>query len=222
MTIKMMIFGRRRPGLTLQESRTHMKDVHGRLVLDYIALHPEKAPRRYVQNHAFDGIYPGSEGQPKVFAAGLDFVTEVSCPDLATLKASRETPYYIEKLLPDEPLMVDAPNVVGVPTTEEIVKPLAGDKVASIKVFLVWHGAAPGVSAVSETIAHIQPAPAGHTRNTPAVPSPIPGVDEFWFVNEAEAQAFAALCRDALLRSAEAGAGSFTLTIAREYVLNAG
>lgn len=222
MTIKMMIFGRRRPGLTLQESRKHLKDVHGKLVLDYIALDPENAPRRYVQNHAFDGIYPGSEGQPKAFVTGLDFVTEVSFPDLATLKVSRETPYYIEKLLPDEPLMVDAANVVGVPTTEEVVKPFPADQSASIKVFLVWHGAAPGVSAISETIANIQSAPVGYTRNTPAVPSAMPGIDEFWFSSEVDAQAFASACRDALLRSAETGSGSFTLTIAREHVLNAG
>jgi hypothetical protein len=44
MSVLLMILGRRRPGQTLADHRQHMRAVHGRLVLEYIAEAPELAP----------------------------------------------------------------------------------------------------------------------------------------------------------------------------------
>ncbi|MBD8893304.1 EthD domain-containing protein [Roseibium litorale] len=222
MTIKLMVFGRRRLGQTLSEHRAHMKDVHGQLVLKYIAEDPEHAPRRYVQNHAFDGVYWGQPGHPAAFAAGLDFVTEVWFPDLAALKSSRETAFYFEHLQPDEPQMVDDPTVVGVPFTEEVVHAPATAGQDRVKVFLVWHGDVPAPAVLTGLTGSAGEQPLGHTRSTPAVPSPVQAVDQFWFRGETEALAFAQTCRDAVLSQLPADTQTFTITIAREYVLHAG
>lgn len=221
MTIKVMMLGRRRPGQTLAENRSHMKDVHGRLVLDYMAADADNAPRRYVQNHAFDGIYAGGKGQVKVFALGLDFVTEVWFPDLPTLKASRETQFYLERLQPDEPRMVDTATVIGLPVMEEIiVAPASRDHL--IKVFLTWHGTKPTVAALADALGASLDGVLGQCRNTPAVPAQIEAIDEFWWPGEAEGIAFAEACRDAIHARLPNEHANFTLTIAREFVLHAG
>jgi EthD domain len=221
MTIKLMMLGRRRPGQTLSEHRAHMQDVHGRLVLDYIAADPDNAPRRYVQNHAFDGIYAGGEGQVKAFALGFDFVTEVWFPDLASLKASRETQFYLERLQPDESQMVDTATVIGLPVAEEIIAAPASSG-PFIKVFLSWNGTKPAWTALAEALGPALECVLGQCRNTPVVPAPVEAIDEFWWPGEAEGIAFAKACRDAIHARLPAEHGSFTLTIAREFVLHAG
>lgn len=222
MTIKTMIFGRRRPGLTLAEHRAHMKDIHGALVLDYIRLHPDQAPRRYVQNHAFDGVYPGSDTRVGVFTLGLDFVTEVWFPDLATAKASRETPFYIEHLRPDEPQMVDDSTVFGLPVTEDVIRTPGEPHEGRTKVFVVWHGAPPFALDTSDTVAAIFASAPAHCRNLPVFPSPVHAVDVFFLADEAAAVAFAQSVRQAIGDEAPSGTADVTITVAREYVLHAG
>ncbi|MUO78712.1 hypothetical protein GOZ78_06110 [Agrobacterium vitis] len=220
MTIKLMICGRRRLGQTLTEHRAHMKDHHGKLVLDYIALDPVKAPQRYVQNHAFDGVYFGGTPQVKALSIGLDFVTEVWAQDLAGLKASRETPFYLQYLQPDEPEMVDDATLIGTPCSEEIIIPVQSRE-GAVKVFLAWFGEKPHASAVTDVINTVSHGLLGYCRNTPLFPGPVTAIDEYWLPNEAAGVAFATACRDAIsgLRLGDTG---FSLTIAREYVLHAG
>jgi hypothetical protein len=221
MSVKTMIFGRRRLGLTLAEQRSHMKDIHGQLVLDYIRLHPEQAPRRYVQNHAFDGIYPGSETRTGVFTLGLDFVTEVWFPDLATAKASRETPFYFEHLQPDEPLMVDEGTVFGLPVTETVIREPAKVDGGRFKAFVVWHGAPPSAEA-SEAVKSLFTSGLGHCRNLPVFPAPVHAIDTFFFAHEAAALQFSQSVRDALASELPSGGADVTITVAREHIVHAG
>ncbi|OLP44995.1 EthD domain-containing protein [Rhizobium oryziradicis] len=216
MTIKTLICGRRRLGQTLREHRTHMKDHHGKLVRDYIAREPSQAPRRYVQNHAFDGIYFGGDALPKAFSYGLDFVTEVWFPDMAAAKSSRETPFYLEHLQPDEPRMVDETSVVGLPVTENIILP-PDMRAKAVKVFLFWFNKAPD----AQRLADIGHGIIGHCRNLPLSAGPVEAIDEFWLPDEATGLAFAQACREA----AQAGLASDTrycLAVAHEHVLHAG
>ena len=215
--IKMMICGRRRKDLTLAEHREHMKDIHGRLVLDYIAAFPDQAPRRYVQNHTFDGIYPGGASMPPAFAMGLDFVTEVWAPDLASLKASRETEFYNTHLKPDEQLMVDTDTVFGMPCAEEICIPVQEGGTA-FKVFLAWHGTAPDDEGLATAVAKCRHQLLGHFRNTALVPVPVQVIEEFWLASEEDAIDLAQTCRDVIRPQT----GTFTLTVAREFILHAG
>ncbi|MCM2292680.1 EthD domain-containing protein [Allorhizobium sp. BGMRC 0089] len=213
--VKMMIFGRRRLGQTLGEHRSHMKDRHGAMVLDYIGREPEQAPRRYVQNHAFDGLYFGGD-LPKAFAYGLDFVTEVSFPDLAAAKSSLETPFYLEKLEPDEPQMVDETSVVKVPVNEDMIVPPQA-QAGLMKLFLIWFSGRPGAA--------ILPQAAGSTllglcHNSAMFPGPLQAIDEAWFGDEASALAAAAACREIIDQTA--AAGRYCIALAREFVLHAG
>jgi hypothetical protein len=221
MTIKTMIFGRRRLGQTLAEHRSHMKDIHGQMVLDYIRLHPDQAPRRYVQNHAFDGIYPGSDARLGLFSLGLDFVTEVWFPDLAAAKASRETPFYIEHLQPDEPLMVDDSTVLALPVTEEVIREPAKGETDGFKAFVVWHGAPPPADA-GEALQPIYAAALGHCRNRPIFPAQVHAIDVFFFADEAAALQFSQSLRDALVGEMPSGGTDMTVTLARQHVVFAG
>ncbi|KAA3518465.1 hypothetical protein GOZ90_04095 [Agrobacterium vitis] len=220
MTVKLLICGRRRLGQTLAEHRAHMKDHHGKLVLDYIADDPVKAPKRYVQNHAFDGVYFGGEPQAKALSLGVDFVTEVWAEDLADLKASRETPFYLQHLKPDEPEMVDDATLIGTPCSEEPIIPVKPTE-GRVKVFLAWFGEKPHANAVLDVVDTASHGLLGYCRNTPLFPGPIGAIDEHWLPDEAAGIAFAKACRSAIneLRPGDTG---FSLTIAREYVLHAG
>jgi hypothetical protein len=197
-----------------------MKDHHGGLVLDYIAREPLRAPRRYVQNHVFDGIYFGGEGQPTALSLGLDFVTELWFPDLAAAKASRETPFYLEKLMPDEPKMVDHTSVLAFPVTEEWVLP-PNLQDGTVKVFLFWLESARKPMDPDEPTHGADFGPFGHCRNLPLVLGPVAAVDEFWLPDEGRALGFAQACRDAV-RAPGSSDQDFCLAIAREYVLHAG
>lgn len=222
MSFKILMAGRRKRGQTLAEHRHHMKEVHGKLVLDYIAAEPEKAPRRYVQNHVFDGIFPGGEGQAEPFALGLDFVTEIWAPDIATLKAGRETDHYRTHLLPDEPNMVDPERVVGIPVHEEITHAPEHPAAGRVKVFLFWHADAPVIAALTEALGDSTSALLGHSRCVPAVPSPVKAIDIFLLADETAAIGFAQACHEAIRHHLTAGQGNISIAIAREYVLNAG
>ena len=221
MTVKLIICGRRRPGQTLAEHRAHMKDRHGKLVLDYVAQQPSQAPRRYIQNHAFDGVYFDGEELPKAFATGLDFVTEVYFPDLAAVKSSRETPFYLEKLQPDEPEMVDGATVVGIPAAEQLVMP-PEPRDGAVKVFVAWFSKMPGAGVFPVATDPAALGLLGYCRNTPLFPGPLVAIDEYWLADDAAGVAFAHHCRDAILGPVRSDAPSFCITIAREYVLHAG
>ncbi|WP_137155566.1 EthD domain-containing protein [Rhizobium sp. FKL33] len=220
MTIKLMMFGRRSPGQTLVEHRRHMKDVHGRIVLDYIAADPQNAPRKYVQNHGLDAVFAGDDAAPAALRLGLDFVTQIWFEDLGSLKASRETAFYNERLRPDEPRFVDNANVIGQPFSEERVREPASAS-TDVKVFVVRPAGQPAVD-VAERLAASDVAYSGHCRNTAVTPGPIAAVDEFWTDGEDEARRLLDHCRAALNAHATEAERSAAFLIAREYRLFAG
>jgi hypothetical protein len=91
-----------------------MRDVYGPMVY---APPPDAGPmrRRYAQNPAFDddGALPPS------WRAKGDFVTEVGFDNFPHLCAATSTPYYLNKLRPDETNFVDPSSVRAVPTRED-------------------------------------------------------------------------------------------------------
>lgn len=222
MSIKVMMIGRRRTGQTLSEHRTHIKEVHGKLVVDYIGADPVHAPRRYVQNHIFDGIYPGGEGLPDSFKFGLDFVTELTFPDLKSLKISRETPFYLTHLKPDEPRMADTDNVLAVPVTEETFKVRSETSTHYVKVFVFWHDEAPALADLASALGGTWETVAGCSRSTPVTAAPATAIDSFWLGDEASAIDSAVACRNAIDRQLAQKNARFSIAVAREYVLHAG
>jgi EthD domain len=215
MTIKLMICGRRRAGQTRRDHQKHMKEVHGPLVLNNIATDPDNAPRVYVQNHAIDTTFTQGEPSPLAFTLGFDFVTEVWFPDMASAKASRETDYYRETLMPDEPKMVDTANVLGLPYTEtEIQSATTTDNV--IKLFIVM---AKDAVVPAETIAAARaslPETLGYSRNVALVPGPIGAIDVFRFADLEAAYTFADAYQQHV--AAPAGAQQAAMVIAKEFL----
>lgn len=222
MTVKMMICGRRRAGQTLSGHRHHMRNVHGKLVLDYIAAQPENAPHRYVQNHAVDCAFTSADPSENPFGLGFDFVTELWFPDIAAAKASRETPYYLEHLMPDEPRMVDTRRAIALPYAETPIKaPPQGH--GAIKLFVVMgKDAVVPLEAVEEARADLSAA-LGHSRNLALVPGSIGAIDEFWLPDEEAAYRLEEASRKIILGSiGHDRAAAVAVVIAREFVLYAG
>lgn len=230
MSVKLIICGRRRAGQTLADHRHHMKFVHGRLVLDYIAADPENAPRRYVQNHVFDSTRAEGDPAASTLALGIDFVTEVSFPSPEAARASRETTFYYDRLQPDEASMVDVDRVLGGPFREAEAAG-AVDPAANIKVFALLGPAPNGDrealrTALAAASARIAPPAIRRSRNIALAPTPIDVVESFWFADQAAAQAFAASyfsqVIEPLRRDGLASPAMSAVALATEYVIHAG
>ncbi len=107
--IKLVIVGRCARDKTREAAHRHMRDVHGPMVY---APPPDAGP---TPNPAFDddGALPPS------WRANGDFVTEVGFDDFPHLSAATSTPYYLNKLRPNETNFVDPSSVRAVPTRED-------------------------------------------------------------------------------------------------------
>lgn len=222
MTVKMMICGRRRAGQTLRNHRDHMKNVHGDLVLDYIAAYPGDAPRRYVQNHAVDCAFTSADPSENPFGLGFDFVTELWFADIATAKASRETAYYFEHLMPDEPHMVDTRRVMALPYAETRIKAPPSDHPATKLFVIMGKNAVVPLLAVENARENL-PEVLGHSRNLALVPGPVGAIEEFWLANEDAAHRLEEDYRKILLSALGTGwAREVAVVIAREFVLYPG
>lgn len=238
--LKLMITGRRKPGTTLAEHRQHIRQVHGELVLAYIAADPANAPRRYAQNAVFDGSYRSTTPGTDPFSLNRDFVTEVWFPDFAALQRSVKTPFYLQKLKGDEDNFVDQPNVVATPMREREVLARGPTPASGCKLFVMVQRA-PGVDAAAFTAAWTQTAASfnaltaaarvtRYVQNEPAVPPGVPtllaGIDEFWLEDEADAQAlqgqFQAWIRTALVAKGLVADTGYSVLLAREQLLYAG
>lgn len=230
MSVKLIICGRRRADQTLAAHRHHMKNVHGALVVEYIATDPENAPRRYVQNHVFDSTRADGDPATSMLALGIDFVTEVSVPSLAAAQTSRETRFYLERLRPDEARMVDVARVLGGPF-RAVETAGAAEPGATIKVFALV-GPAPDAdrdalrSALAEASAKISSPAVRRCRDIALAPTPIDVVESFWFADAAAAQAFAttyfAEVIEPLRRQGLASPAMSIVALATEHVLHAG
>lgn len=238
--LKMLIIGRRKPGMTLVEHRQHIRNVHGALVLRYIAAEPASAPRRYVQNAVFDGSYRSTSPASDPLALNRDFVTQVWFPDLATLQNSVKTPFYLDNLKGDESNFVDQSTVVLMPSREREVVARRPVAAGAYKLFVLLQRA-PGVEGAAFNAAWRQtadslkafPSAAKITRHVqnesalpPGAPSALTGVDEFWMDSEASAQAllseYLAWGRSALVAKGLVTEGGYSALLATELVLHAG
>jgi hypothetical protein len=233
LNLKLMIIGRRKPGTTLAEHRHHIRQVHGELVLRYIATDPANAPQRYVQHAVFDGTAspaparsadPGSPGSADPFALGRDFVTQVWAADFAALARGRETAFYREHLQGDEDRFVDQASVVFLPVRERELPARAGlhpvPPAGAVKLFGLLRcadGADPAAFArawaEAASALHRLPAAAAvlqHTQNDVLARSgaatPLHGIDEFWLADEAAARALLLAWRQTV-HAALAGSG---------------
>ncbi len=233
----MMIFGRRRGGMTQRELHAYMTDVHGAMVMRYIHSQPDMAPRRYEQNLVFDSAcrVPGQGSDP--FALNRDFVTQVGFDNPAQASASLNTPFYREQLQPDEDRFVDQASVVKIPVVEREWKPATASGKHSVKLFLLLKRAPSVTHAefMTTSDAVMQSLCAGDAlaasrwvRNEamqrPGQEAPVDVIHELWWASEAAARAGAASLMAVAQTdlSASIEPGSNCLLLAHERVMFAG
>ncbi|MEO5797311.1 MAG: EthD domain-containing protein [Rhodoferax sp.] len=238
--LKLMILGRRRPGTSMVEHRQHIRNVHGEMVLRYIATDPQNAPRRYVQNAVFDGQYRSSAPGSDPFALNRDFVTQIWFPDFGALGRSLQTPFYLQNLKGDEDNFVDQSTVVPLTVRErEVVAqraPLAG----ACKLFFciqrapdadpeafraAWQQGAAALQAwpvAAKLRRYVQ----NDAMAKPGTTAPLDGIDEFWLDDEAAARSlwtqWQTWVRDTLVAKGLATASGHFGLLATEAVLYAG
>jgi len=120
--VKMVIFFKRAPGMTIDAFQRHWREAHARLI--------EKLPglRRYVQNHTLAEAY--RKGEP-----AFDAVAEASFDDTQAMKALVGTAEYAA-VSADEANFIDAASLGSIITEEHLVKDgsAAGDAVKSINL----------------------------------------------------------------------------------------
>jgi len=242
--MKMMIVGRRRGGMTLRELHAYMADVHGPMVVRYIEAQPELAPRRYAQNHVFDGACRvprgtgGAGDAPDPFALNRDFVTQVWFDNPAQAGASLATPFYREQLLPDEDRFVDQASVVKIPVIEHELRSGAGAPAdGCVKLFLflkrvasVTHDDFIAASdGVADSLRADDTLGAGRwVRNEalqrPDQNAPVDVIHELWFADEPAARLAGAKWLAAVQTTLAASIepGSTCLLLAHEHVMFAG
>ena len=118
--VKIVIFFKRKPGMTVEAFQRHWRGSHARLV--------EKLPglRRYVQNLMQAETY--AKGEP-----AFDAVAESSFDDTKAMKALVGTAEYLA-VTADEANFIDAASLGSIITEEHLVKDdgAAGDAVKSI------------------------------------------------------------------------------------------
>ena len=226
---KLMITGRRRAGQTRRDHRRHMKDVHGALVLQNIAVDPGFAPHRYVQNHVFDSTFGPP---PSPLSLSRDFVTEIWFPNPDVAKGARESAFYLENLKDDEGAMVDRSSVIGLPCVEELVSLPHSSPAGPVKVFALvarYEVAAPERfdAAWREAVEAAGFSGASyHVANRPVVPSPASWIDAFWLPDENAAyelaDTYAKEVISPLERAGLTHPGLTNILLAHEYVLHAG
>jgi len=216
MTVKLIMCGRRRPGQTLRDHHRHMKDVHGSLLLDYIAQEPENAPCGYAQNHAIDSTFAPGDPAHEPLAFGFDFVTEVWFADVVRARASRETDYYRKRLMPDEPKMVDTVRVLGFPYSETMIEP-ATIQPDAYKLFVVMAKDAVVAPETLNAARLDMPQTLGYSRNLALIPGPIAAIDTFRFADLESAYSFADVYQPAFSAQSEGQAAA--MIIAKEYLL---
>ncbi|WP_140635326.1 EthD domain-containing protein [Methylibium rhizosphaerae] len=238
LALKLMVVGRRRPGTTLAEHRHHIRQVHGKLVVQNIAADPANAPRRYVQNPVFDGTFRApAPGEADPFALNRDFVTQIWFPDLPALGRARQSAFYLEKVKHDEDNFVDQASVVFMPVRERVMAGAAAPANQRVKLFgflqrspgaapedfrRAW-GTAPWAAGGSAgALRYAQ----NDTLPTPMGSPPVDGIDEFWFDDEAGARTFLTRWQvwvsEALVRPGLAPEARHFVLLAHEDVIHAG
>jgi vanillate O-demethylase ferredoxin subunit len=202
--IKLLITGRRPVGMTVAEQHDYMRFHHGADVVALISTRPEVAPRRYVQNHAFDSSRRDGDGTDHL-SLGRDFITQVWFDDPDQLAAAMTAPEYIDRLHVDEDNFVDQSTVVVLPVRESVhlARPPGG---ARVKLF-VLHRRPDGVRATEQStsdlwaglLATSEHGVVGLVRNhvlTDAATAVAHIVDEVWLSSDEHARTVARIWLD--------------------------
>lgn len=202
---KLMIVGRRRAGTTLAQHHHHILNVHGAMVVKYIAAEPTHAPQRYAQNRVVDGSFRTGGPASDPFALNRDFVTQIWFDTPAQAMNSVQQPFYLQNLRPDEDRFVDQASVVKLAVQEREVQaaPEAG---ATIKLFSfltrsptidharfmqLWHASGDALASTAHTdfrFGHVQ----NNVLHRPAEPAWVDAIDEFWLPDLPSAAALSA------------------------------
>lgn len=237
LALKLMIVGRRKPGTTLAEHRHHIRRVHGELVRQNIAVDPDNAPRRYVQNPVFDGTYRAGQAGADRFALNRDFVTQIWFPDLPALARARQSAFYLSHLKADEDNFVDQASVLFMPVRERSLFDRAEAAGPQVKLFgfvqrandaapevfaRAWRAASWSRSGPGAALRHVQ----NDTLPTPAGPPAADGIDECWYADDDQAREglrrWQAWVDETLVRPGLANPGTAVALLAREDVIHAG
>ncbi|MFO1314574.1 MAG: EthD domain-containing protein [Burkholderiales bacterium] len=108
--VKMVIFFKRKPGMTVEAFQEHWRTVHAGIIARLPGL------RRYVQSHVLPSGYRKSE-------PAYDAVAESSFDDTQAMKSLVGTPEYAE-VLADEPNFIDRATMQSIVTDEHVIKDL--------------------------------------------------------------------------------------------------
>ena len=105
--VKMVIFFKRKPGMTVEAFQEHWRTRHAEIISRLPGI------RRYVQNATLPSAY--KKGEP-----AFDAVAESWFDDTQAMKSLARTPQYAE-VLADEPNFIDAPSMGSIITDEHVV-----------------------------------------------------------------------------------------------------
>jgi uncharacterized protein (TIGR02118 family) len=112
--VKLAFFFYRRVGLAPEVFRTHWREVHGPLVMQYI-----DTLRRYVQNHTVDSAY--ADGAEPDF----DGVAEAYLDDLASLDETEQSPEH-DLVRSDEPNFIDVTRACHLAAADRVYRTPSG------------------------------------------------------------------------------------------------
>jgi vanillate O-demethylase ferredoxin subunit len=201
---KLMIVGRRRAGTTLAQHHHHILNVHGAMVVKYIAADPAHAPKRYAQNRVLDGSFRAGEPGHDPFVLNRDFVTQIWFDNPAHAMNSVQQPFYLEHLRPDEDRFVDQASVVKLAVRARLLL-AAPETTGACKLFLFltrsptldtahflqrWRERGDALADTVKTLGL-----SGHVQNEvlhrPGEPVWVDAIDEFWLPNPQAAAALA-------------------------------
>lgn len=202
--IKMVIVGRRRSGMTLAQLHSYLLNIHGPMVVAHIKRDGGALPKRYVQNHAFDGFYKSAATPISAdpFSLNRDFVTQVWFDDVPQAMAALQQPFYLSTLQPDEDNFVEQSSVVKLPVIDKLVSGTQESK-AGFKTFvfakraasmtldefhLTWSALLSGISqTLATTVGGLERHVQCTVMHRPNEQAPIDGISECWFTSKEQA-----------------------------------
>ncbi len=109
--VKLIVFLKRRPGMSVEEFREHWRDRHGPLVRSTTEM------ARHVVS--YEQLLPAESWLP--IGTEFDGVTIMTFAEVADLEAFVQEPAYGEVIAPDEQSFLDMEDLVGVIVEEPTV-----------------------------------------------------------------------------------------------------
>ena len=106
--VKIVIFFKRKPGMTVDDFQKHWRTTHADIILKLPGI------KRYVQSHVLGSAY--RKGEP-----AYDGVAESYFESTQAMKDLAKTAFYAA-VLADEPNFIDGPTMASIITDEYIVK----------------------------------------------------------------------------------------------------